>query len=80
MGTLPSEMTALQIDAYHQDPFEAIRGLRVVKKSVPKPASGEVLIRVEASPCNPSDLLLLQGRYGKRKSLPAAPGCQRSAR
>jgi len=31
-------------------------------------------VRIEAAPCNPSDLLFLQGRYGVRKALPAVPG------
>src|SRR5262245_22713302 len=75
---IPLEMRALQLDDYQSDLTEAIRSLHVVKKAVPKPSSGQVLIRVEASPCNPSDLLLLQGRYGKKKTLPAVPGWEGS--
>lgn len=74
MMAIPAEMRALQLDAYNEDPYEAIKSLRVVNKVVPKPSHGQVLVRVEAAPCNPSDLLLLQGKYGKRKSLPAVPG------
>ncbi len=74
MSHIPAEMRALQIDCYHEDPLAAIRSLRVVKKSVPQPSHGHVLVRVEAAPCNPSDLLLLQGRYGQSKTLPAVPG------
>jgi len=33
-----------------------------------------VLVRVEAAPCNPSDLLFLQGLYGVNKPLPTVPG------
>lgn len=68
------EMRALQIDAYRENLEEALGNLHVVNKPVPKPASGQVLVKVEASPCNPSDLLLLQGRYGRKKPLPAVPG------
>lgn len=78
MNDIPNEMRALQIDSYHENAFEAIRGLRVVKKSVAQPSHGHVLVRVEAAPCNPSDLLLLQGLYGKRKTLPAVPGWEGS--
>ena len=35
---------------------------------------GQVLVRIEAAPCNPSDLLLLQGKYGSLKKLPTVPG------
>lgn len=74
MDTIPAEMDALQIVSYNENPYEAIKGLEVVKKRVSKPSRGQVLIKVEASPCNPSDLLLLQGHYGKKKTLPAVPG------
>lgn len=75
---LPAHMSALQIDHYHDDPLEAIRSLRVVTKPLPKLTSSQVLIRVASAPCNPSDVLLLQGKYGKKKTLPATPGWEGS--
>lgn len=74
MNAMSLEMNALEIDSYSSDPLEAIRALKVVKKPVPKLSHGQVLVKVAAAPCNPSDLLLLQGHYGKRKTLPATPG------
>lgn len=67
-------MKAIQIDETRQDIEEAIQSLKVVEKPIPKPKAGQVLIRIEAAPCNPSDLLFLQGKYGVRKMLPAVPG------
>ena len=43
---------------------------------MPKPGSGQVLIRVTASPVNPSDLHFLEGQYAFRKSLPTVPGLE----
>jgi len=37
--------------------------VQVKKIPVPVPESGEVLIKVEAAPVNPSDLYCLQGQY-----------------
>jgi NADPH:quinone reductase-like Zn-dependent oxidoreductase len=74
MSHIPHEMRVLQLNGYHDDVSEAIRSLQVVKKPIRAPGHGKVLIKVDAAPCNPSDLLLLQGRYGKRKTLPAVPG------
>lgn len=74
MSDLPDAMHALQMDAYHENLLDAIRSLHVVTKPVAQPSYGEVLIRVEAAPCNPSDLLLLQGLYGSGKTLPTVPG------
>jgi NADPH2:quinone reductase len=41
---------------------------------IPRPASGEVLIKVMAAPINPSDLIFLhQGAYEHKKA-PCVPG------
>ena len=73
-GSIPKDMRAIQLAKYHEDVEAAIRSLRVVSKPVPRPGPGQVLVRMEAAPCNPSDLVFLQGLYGVNKSLPAVPG------
>lgn len=40
----------------------------------PVPGRGEVLVRMIASPVNPSDLLYTEGKYGLKPKLPATPG------
>jgi NADPH:quinone reductase-like Zn-dependent oxidoreductase len=40
----------------------------------PEPRRGEVLVRMIASPVNPSDLMYIQGVYGLKPKLPATPG------
>ncbi len=40
----------------------------------PQPARGEVLVRMLASPINPSDLMYIAGKYGMKPHLPATPG------
>ena len=67
-------MKAIQIDSYTSDLQGAIQNLTVVDKAIPKPGPGQVLVKIEAAPCNPSDLLFLCGAYGVSKSLPAVPG------
>ena len=67
-------MRAVLLEEYREDVRDAIRSLKVVERPVPEPRRGEVLIRVEAAPCNPSDLLFLQGKYGTLKTLPSVPG------
>jgi NADPH:quinone reductase-like Zn-dependent oxidoreductase len=67
-------MRALLLKRYHDDLSEAISGLKVVERPVPVPRRGQVLVKIEAAPCNPSDLLLLQGKYGRLKTLPSVPG------
>ena len=41
---------------------------------VPTPGRGEVLVRMLASPINPSDLLFISGRYSLQPKYPATPG------
>ncbi len=40
----------------------------------PEPTAGQVRVRMLLSPINPSDLLMIQGRYGRQPTLPATPG------
>jgi NADPH2:quinone reductase len=40
----------------------------------PQPKPGEVLVRMLASPINPSDLMYIAGNYGIAPTLPATPG------
>ena len=48
--------------------------LRVREVPTPEPGPGEVRVRMIASPINPSDLLVVRGRYGVLPPLPATPG------
>ena len=52
--------------------------LEVQNIPIPHPASGQVLIKMEASPINPSDLSFLEGNYQIKKNLPASPGFEGS--
>lgn len=48
--------------------------LRVQDIPKPTPGRGEVLVRMLASPINPSDIMYVTGRYGLKPTLPATPG------
>src|SRR3984957_14584285 len=64
-------MRAVQLIAYG-DPIE---GLKYVDMPEPEaPAPNQVLIAVEFSPLNQSDLLLARGMYGTRPALPTVIG------
>lgn len=67
-------MRAVQVHAYDGKP----ESITVAEVPVPKPGAGEVLVKVHASPVNPSDLAFLQGLYGFKKPLPAIPGFEGS--
>lgn len=72
-NNLPDQMTAVILDSY-----TGAGGLRVEQRPVPQPGANQVLIKVEASPINPSDLTFLEGRYGFRRSVPTVPGLEAS--
>lgn len=51
----------------------------VIKEiDIPTPGAGEVLIRVEASPINPSDAMFLKGAYSNPRKVPCVPGFEGS--
>lgn len=48
--------------------------LKICEVEAPVAKAGEVLVRMQASPVNPSDLLNIRGGYSTRPVLPATPG------
>jgi NADPH:quinone reductase-like Zn-dependent oxidoreductase len=67
-------MQAAVLHDYAAGIEDAVANLRIEERPVPAPGRGEVLVRMEAAPVNPSDLLFLQGLYGVKKQLPTVPG------
>lgn len=74
MATLPATMRVVQLRNYDGKPDS----LTVGEVPVPHPGPGEVLVKVFASPMNPSDLMFITGNYGFKKPLPATPGFEGS--
>jgi NADPH2:quinone reductase len=66
---MPDQMTAVVLDSY-----SGAEALRVEQCPVPKPGKDEVLVKVAASPINPSDLAFLDGKYGFDNPPPVVPG------
>jgi NADPH:quinone reductase-like Zn-dependent oxidoreductase len=66
---IPDQMTAVVLDSY-----SGAEALRTEQRPVPKPGKDEVLVKVAASPINPSDLAFLIGKYGFNNPPPVVPG------
>jgi len=64
-------MRAIQLTAYG-NPVEGLKYVDIPEPEAPGP--NQVLIGVEFSPVNPSDLLLARGIYGIRPALPTVVG------
>jgi NADPH:quinone reductase-like Zn-dependent oxidoreductase len=71
--TIPATMRALELRSY-----DGADALSLVERPVPKPGAGEVLVRISATPINPSDLMFVRGLYGQKKRLPVVPGFEAS--
>ncbi|MCK4880249.1 MAG: zinc-binding dehydrogenase [Bacteroidales bacterium] len=67
---LPEQMTAIR----QHEPGGALKTEQV---AVPRPGPGEVVVKMDASPINPSDLALMAGGYLER-SYPFTPGLEGS--
>ena len=66
---IPDQMTAVVFDDYSSS-----EALRIEQLPVPKPGKDQVLAKMAASPINPSDLALLEGKYGFDNPPPIVPG------
>ena len=72
MTDLPDTMRALMLTGP-----EAL-ALQEVPR--PSPGPGQILVRMAASPVNPSDLMTLKGEYGTGRDYPAIPGLEGAGR
>jgi NADPH:quinone reductase-like Zn-dependent oxidoreductase len=70
MTDLPETMRALMLTA--RDTLEWQEVPR------PDPGPGQILVRIAASPVNPSDLMTLKGEYGIGADYPFIPGLEGS--
>jgi len=71
---IPKSSKAVVLPAYNKNLLRAIISLKIEDVELPKLCADELLIKVLASPCNPSDIAFLQGSYNVVKDLPAIPG------
>jgi NADPH:quinone reductase-like Zn-dependent oxidoreductase len=71
-------MKKVVLPAYNKNIVKAIRSLQVDECRRLEPGNDEVLIRVHAAPCNPSDIAFLMGGYNIIKKVPAVPGFEGS--
>jgi NADPH:quinone reductase len=67
-------MKAIVLPDYNANIIRAMKGLVVQDIKIPEPGPGQVLIKVIAAPCNPSDIAFMRGGYGIRKPVPVAMG------
>lgn len=70
---IPEEYSAVILDS-----FSGAESLRMELRSIPKLKDNEVLVKVAASPINPSDLAFLEGHYDSKKQPPVVPGFEGS--
>lgn len=73
-------MKAVILPAYNKNVLRALLSLQVSEKEIPKPDDDEVLVKMHAASCNPSDIAFIQGGYNIVKTLPAVPGFEGSGK
>jgi NADPH:quinone reductase len=67
-------MRAIILPDYNANIIRAMKSLRVANLDIPRPDGSQVLIKVSAAPCNPSDIAFMRGGYNIQKPVPAVMG------
>lgn len=70
-ASIPESMQAVRIEQSGGQPG-------VGQVPIPRPGPGQVLVRMAASPINPSDRGFIRGNYGFQKPFPVVPGFEGS--
>ncbi len=67
-------MKGIVLPDYNTNIIRAMLGMRVEESKTPEPAKNQVLIKIDAAPCNPSDIAFIRGMYNIKKDLPKILG------
>jgi NADPH:quinone reductase-like Zn-dependent oxidoreductase len=67
-------MKAIVLPDYNTNVIRAMKSLQVKEMEIPGPQGDQVLIKVIAAPCNPSDIAFMRGGYNIRKPVPVVMG------
>lgn len=74
-------MKSVQLKAYQRNVLRALLSLEIVEKEIPAiEHDDDVLVKMYAASCNPSDIAFIQGGYNIVKTLPAVPGFEGSGK
>ena len=72
--TYPVSTKSVVLPAYNKNLIRALLSLKLEDIELPPLKDSEVLVKILATPCNPSDIAFMQGGYNVVKPLPAVPG------
>lgn len=67
-------MKAIVLKEYNSNLGRVLRSLVVEERTIRMPEEDEVLVKMDAAPCNPSDIAFLRGMYDQVKPVPVVPG------